>query len=116
MDDFADVTPDLIHSAYIEAVYREDEWEYERLTLPFWKDMIRQASESQSSDPFFHRFPMKSVLKGFIRPLFPFNCKAMGGCGPEVTARMPREYCAIDTRRDWNTYTFGHFLRQRRRR
>ena len=60
MDDFSEVTPELIHSAYVEAVYREDEWEYERLTLPFWKNMIKQASESQSSDIFYHHFPLKS--------------------------------------------------------
>ena len=60
MDDFADLTPEIIHQAYVEAVYREDEWEYERLTLPFWKNMIKQASESQSSDIFYHHFPLKS--------------------------------------------------------
>ena len=137
MDDFSEVTPELIHSAYVEAVYREDEWEYERLTLPFWKNMIKQASESQSSDIFYHHFPLKSgnlvdiyfyfisnfysnsysyqislVLKDFIRPLFPFDCKSMGGCGREVVARMPKEYCAIDIHRDWRTYEFGHFLRR----
>jgi hypothetical protein len=141
VDDFADVTPDLVYSAYVEAVYREEEWEYERLTLPFWKKMMRNASETQSSDAFFHHFPLKSgetrslsqhfsitsltsphfllgsplvtVLTGFIRPQFPFDCEAMGGCGPEVTARMPKEYCAIDVHRDWRTYKFGHFLRRR---
>lgn len=60
VDDFADLTPEIIHLAYVEAVYREDEWEYERLTLPFWKNMIKQASESQSSDIFYHHFPLKS--------------------------------------------------------
>lgn len=60
MDDFADVTPDLVAQAYVEAVYHADEWQYERLTLPFWKDMIRKASVDMSSDVFFHHFPPES--------------------------------------------------------
>ncbi len=113
VDDFAYVTPDLVHSAYVEAIYRADEWEYERLTLPFWKNMMREASESESSEPFFRRFPIESVLKGFIRPQFPFDCDKMGGCGKEITSRTPKEYCGIDPTRDWKTYQFGHFLRRR---
>jgi hypothetical protein len=54
------VTPELVYSAYVEAVFREEEWEYERLTLPWWKRLMRNASETQSSDVFFHHFPLKS--------------------------------------------------------
>jgi hypothetical protein len=53
---------------------------------------------------------LSPVLTDFIRPQFPFDCEAMGGCGPEVTARMPKTYCAIDVHRDWNTYKFGRFV------
>jgi hypothetical protein len=60
VDDFSYVTPDLVYSAYVEAVYRQDEWEYERLTLPFWKDLMRNASVAQSSDVFYRHFPKRT--------------------------------------------------------
>ena len=52
-------------------------------------------------------FPMKAVDEEFTRPLFPFNCQEMGGCGPG-TKRTPAKYCAIDRTIDYNTFTgFG---------
>jgi hypothetical protein len=36
-----------------------------------------------------------AVDLGFTRPLIPFDCEEMGGCGPG-TLRVPKKSCAID--------------------
>ena len=36
VDDFADVTPRLVQQAYVEALYRADEWDYKRITQRWW--------------------------------------------------------------------------------
>jgi hypothetical protein len=36
-----------------------------------------------------------AVDLGFTRPLVPFDCDKMGGCGPG-TKRVPKKSCAID--------------------
>ena len=96
VDDFASVNPSLIHSAYVEALYRRDEWEYRRLLRSFWKDIVDEVSTSKSNKVLMDLFPMKAVDEGFTRPLFAFNCQEMGGCGPG-TKRTPSKYCSIDT-------------------
>jgi hypothetical protein len=35
-----------------------------------------------------------AVDLGFTRPLIPFDCEEMGGCGPG-TLRVPKKSCAI---------------------
>jgi len=110
VDDFAEVTPEVIRSAYVEAVYRADEWEYERLTISFWRNLIRRVADEQSTGPLLQAFPEKTIITDFTRPLFPFDCNKVGGCG-RGTKRTPRKYCGIDTSRDWNKYVFGHFNR-----
>lgn len=57
VDDFADLTPDLVMSSYVEAVYRASEWEYERLTLPFWKDLIRTVAREKTNAYLNEKFP-----------------------------------------------------------
>jgi hypothetical protein len=61
VDDFADLTPDLVMSAYVEALYRAREWEYERLTLPFWKDLLRTVARDKSSAYLDEKFPPETT-------------------------------------------------------
>lgn len=104
VDDFADVTPELVHSAYVEALYRREEWEYRRLLKSFWKEVFYSVARAKSSQLLFDLFPMKAVDEEFTRPLFAFNCNEMGGCGAG-TKRTPVKYCAIDRNVDYNTFT-----------
>ena len=107
VDDFASVTPALVHAAYVEALYWRDEWEYRRLMKSFWKEVFYSVAKAKDSQVLYDLFPMKAVDEEFTRPLFPFNCQEMGGCGPG-TKRTPAKYCAIDRTIDYNTFTgFG---------
>ena len=103
VDDFADVTPELVHAAYVEALYRRDEWDYRRLLKSFWKEVVYTIAKTKNSQLLHDWFPMKAIDEGFTRPLFPFNCQEMGGCGPG-TKRTPTKYCAIDRSRDYNNF------------
>jgi hypothetical protein len=49
----------------------------------------------------------------FSRPMRPYNCKAMGGCGPG-THRVPEKSCAIDLKRDWGKNDYNWFWDQHR--
>jgi hypothetical protein len=104
VDDFASVTPALVHSAYVEALYRREEWEYRRLMKSFWKELLFTVAEQKRSQRLMDLFPMRAVDQGFTRPLFAFNCEQMGGCGPG-TKRTPEHYCAIDRTIDYNKFT-----------
>lgn len=46
VDDFADITPDLLRTAYVEAVYRAGDFEFERLKQSFWWSVIMNVSAS----------------------------------------------------------------------
>jgi hypothetical protein len=48
VDDFSELTPELLRTAYVEALYRVDEFEFERLTQSYW-----QVSDSMSTQPLF---------------------------------------------------------------
>jgi hypothetical protein len=61
VDDFDDVTPELLHSAYVEALYRADDFEFNRLKQSFWWDVIYNVSVSMSIDPLLHFFPMEGM-------------------------------------------------------
>lgn len=92
VDDYADLTADIIRSAYVEAIYRADEWEYERLTTKHWYDVLFQTAMTESLDYALEKHPMKAVDTGFTRPYTYFNCERMGGCGPG-TKRTPLNKC-----------------------
>lgn len=49
----------------------------------------------------------------FTRPLVPYDCVAMGGCGPG-TKRTPRSYCGIDPSRVNENYNFNWPLSYKR--
>ena len=54
VDDFAFVTPELIRQAYVEAVYRAEEWDYTRLTQSYWERLLYRVRQSI---PYPSRFP-----------------------------------------------------------
>lgn len=92
VDDYADVTADMIREAYVEAIYRADEWEYERLTMKFWRDTVFEVTKTENASFMLERHPMSAVDEGFTRPLVYYNCEKMGGCG-KGTLRTPKTIC-----------------------
>eukprot|EP00595_Chromulina_sp_UTEXLB2642_P002092 CAMPEP_0196765190 /NCGR_PEP_ID=MMETSP1095-20130614/7773_1 /TAXON_ID=96789 ORGANISM="Chromulina nebulosa, Strain UTEXLB2642" /NCGR_SAMPLE_ID=MMETSP1095 /ASSEMBLY_ACC=CAM_ASM_000446 /LENGTH=124 /DNA_ID=CAMNT_0042122795 /DNA_START=9 /DNA_END=380 /DNA_ORIENTATION=+ len=95
VDDFIDINPFMLRQAYVEALYWADEWEYERLLVKHWEYMLFEASETASDEVLQRLHPMSAVDTNFTRPLVPFDCESMGGCGPG-TKRVPKKSCAID--------------------
>jgi len=97
VDDFAVITPFMIRQAYIEALYRADQWEYKRMTKQYWVDLIQDVSISGSLKPLLHAHPMSAVDLDFTRPMIPFECPGgrHQGCGPG-TKRTPLKSCAVD--------------------
>lgn len=97
MDDFADVTPALLRTAYVEALYRADagEFEFERLTQSFWYSFIMRVSRAQNTSAVLEKFPLESEDYTFTRPLVPFVCEVKDGkstCGAG-TKRTPVKSC-----------------------
>lgn len=95
VDDFADLTPKLLRQAYLEILYRADEWEYERITKQYWERLLYEVADSASLEPMLKRHPMSAEEADFTRPLVPYDCEKMGGCGLG-TKRTPKKSCAID--------------------
>eukprot|EP01038_Epipyxis_sp_PR26KG_P010741 gene10741-14426_t len=93
VEDYDLVTPSLLRVAYIEALYRADEFEYERLTQRFWNDFIFNVSAQRSAKPLYDLFPVSAEDTGFARPAVPYDCGKDGSkCGPG-TKRTPRSSC-----------------------
>lgn len=95
VDDFADITGPMLRQAYVEFLYRVDEWDYERLTPQYWERLLYDLADSGSTDALLLKHPMIAEDTGFTRPLIPFDCEALGGCGPG-TKRTPKKSCAIN--------------------
>ena len=91
VEDFMDITPDLLKTAYVEAVYRADDFEFERLKQSFWWSVIMNVSLTRSIQPLLDKFPMEAEDPTFTRPRVPFECPS-GGCGPG-TKRIPKNSC-----------------------
>lgn len=63
VDDFSAVTTDLLRTAYIEALYRAEEFEYNRLKQSFWWSLIHEVSVSGSNDALARAFPFTENAK-----------------------------------------------------
>jgi hypothetical protein len=98
VEDFADVTPNMVRQAYIECLYRADEWEYRRISQKFWVRLLYRVSETGDSSIMTKLFPMNAVDTNFVRPMIPFDCSR--GCG-QGTKRTPKVSCAINPNQDW---------------
>ncbi len=92
VDDFADVNEALLRSAYVEALYQVEEFEFERLTQSWWYHLILETSVRKSSSYLFEKFPPESEEPNFVRPAVPFNCWNTKSCGPG-TKRIPKVSC-----------------------
>ena len=94
LEDFNEVTPELLRSAYVEAVYRADEFEFERLTQNFWYSVITNVSATMSTQPLLDKFPMRAEDADFCRPRVPYPCgqNRPHTCGPG-TKRIPQRSC-----------------------
>jgi len=74
VDDYSDLTPFMIRQAYIEALYRVDQWEFKRMSKGYWMDLIHNVSQTNSFMPLMDAHPISVVDTGFTRPLIPFSC------------------------------------------
>jgi hypothetical protein len=96
VDDFDFVTPELLRQAYVEALYRVEEFEFERLTQSFWFDFIMNVSKAQTSSSslkmILNKFPIESEDSTFARPFEKFNCHKTKSCG-RGTKRIPASFC-----------------------
>ncbi len=92
VEDFAEITPELLRTAYIEAVYRVKEFEFHRLTMSFWFSVIANVSASMSSQPLIDLFPMEAEEPNFTRPRELYECGKTNTCG-KGTKRTPRKSC-----------------------
>ena len=61
MDDFDELTPQLLRAAYVEALYRVDEFEFERLTQSYWHALIGKVSDSMSTQPLFDMYVVNCI-------------------------------------------------------
>jgi hypothetical protein len=86
------VTPDLLRTAYVEALYRVEEFEFERLTQSFWWDFILDISRTKSSSKILEKFPLEAEDPTFTRPLEKFTCHKTNSCG-KGTKRIPKSFC-----------------------
>ena len=85
VDDFYDITPELLRSAYVEAVYRRKEFEFERLRQSYWYSVIYNVSVTGHAGPMLDKFPMEAEKRGFIRPFEPFYCgRNFENCGSPI--------------------------------
>ena len=90
VDDFQDITPEMLRAAYVEALYRVDDFEFERLKQSFWWSVVMNVSLTRSIQPLLDKFPMVAEDPSFTRPRVPFSC--LKGCGPG-TKRTPHNSC-----------------------
>lgn len=92
VEDFDMVTPELLHMAYVEAIYRVKEFEFERLTQTFWWSFILNVSRTMSTETVLSKFPLESEDPSFCRPFERFTCHDSNSCGPG-TKRIPKSFC-----------------------
>ena len=93
VDDFAELTPELLRQAYVEALYRRDEFEYHRLKQSYWWEVLMNVSVARSTQPLLDAFPMSAESNPpFTRPAVPFDCWETNSCGPG-TKRIPKRSC-----------------------
>ncbi len=92
VEDFYDITPDLLRQAYVEALYRADDFEFERLRQSFWYGVISNVSATMSVQTILDKFPMGAEEENFARPREPYECGKTNTCG-KGTKRTPKMSC-----------------------
>ena len=69
----------------------------------WYERLLFEVSESMSTEPLLRLHPMSAVDVNFTRPLIPFDCDKMGGCGAG-TKRAPRRLCSIQNIASFEKY------------
>jgi hypothetical protein len=97
VDDFAEATPQLLRTAYVEAVYRAaaGQFEFQRLRQSYWYSFLMKVSRARSPAAILESFPMQAEDAGFARPKVAYSCMGENGkdtCGVG-TQRIPVESC-----------------------
>ena len=92
VDDFSQVTPELLRTAYVEAIYRARDFEFQRLRQSFWWSLIMNVSATRSIEPLLDKFPMDAEDPTFTRPRVPYMCAISNTCGAG-TKRIPLNTC-----------------------
>jgi len=92
VEDFAEITPELLRQAYVEALYRADDFEYDRLKQSWWYGFIANVSATMSVQTILDAFPMSAEEPNFARPRVPYECGKTNTCGPG-TKRTPKRSC-----------------------
>lgn len=92
VEDFNVVTPDFLRQAYVEALYRAKNFEFERLTQSFWFSFIANVSTTKSIHTVLDKFPIEAEDPDFARPMEPFTCWKTNSCGPG-TKKIPETSC-----------------------
>lgn len=92
VEDFDDITEELLRVAYVEALYRASDFDYRRLTQSFWYSVISNVSSTMSVQTILDYFPMYAEEPNFGRPREPYECGKTGTCG-RGTRRIPRKSC-----------------------
>ena len=94
MDDFSNISPKLLRSAYLEALYRVDDFEFERLKQSYWYSLIMNVSATSSSRPYLDAFPIIAEDPSFTRPKAPYSCGLDGNnCGKKTKYKIPIRSC-----------------------
>ena len=84
VDDFADLTPDLVKQAYIEALYRVDQWDYKRMTTRWWERLLYKVSETGSISHLSRLHPLPPPV--FVRPMVHLTASKLVGAATEPSA------------------------------
>lgn len=94
VEDFDSITPKMLREAYVEAMYRADEFEYHRLTQEFWYGFLYNVSTTMKVDTILNTFPMQAEDPDFTRARIPYECGKSNPhtCGPG-TKRIPTKSC-----------------------
>ena len=103
LDDYSNLTLPVLAQAYVEALYRADQWEYNRMTVKWYERLVYEVAERASSEPLYQKHPVSAEDVSFTRPLVPFTCYGYTNngtvsklrCG-EGTLRTPAKQCAVD--------------------
>ena len=93
VEDYDEVTPELLRTAYVEALYHAKDFEYHRLTQSFWWSFITNVSVARNSEAIYAFFPPESEDPTFTRPAVPYNCGEGGRLCGAGTKRTPKSYC-----------------------
>lgn len=93
VDDFFDVTVDLLRSAYVQAIYDIDQFEFERLQQSYWYGVIYNVSQAKDAAPMLDKFPMLAETPRFVRPFQPFHCGDSNELCGEPGIKTPKQSC-----------------------